>query len=383
MKKIGKYLVRIWLVISFFFVVASLVLLGLNGGRIGNLLSTYSIVNAAFYEMPDQEALWMGLNEGLVSGLGDPYSEYITKEEYDDFSERLQGGFAGIGIYFTVDEEGPLVLHIFEDSPAQSAGLLVGDRMLAADGVSLEGLDSEEIALLLKGEEGTSFRLLVRRETEVEEELYLTRAYVEVESTYAAKIKDTNIGYIYISNFTMVTAEQFRDNLIAFGDLDGLIIDLRNNGGGQTTGAYGVASLFLPKGPIVYEETRNSISMQEADGGNLDLPLVVLVNHNTASAAEILAGAIQDTNRGLLVGEQTFGKGTVQRFYQTLDGDYIKITIARYLTPNKRSIHGIGLTPDILFPMTEEEYVDALYAEIEPNPENDGQLAKALEMLQP
>ncbi len=374
----GKILAGICIV----FTVVSLIFLGINYDSVANLLSTYTIVNQAFYEEPDAEALWIGMNEGLVAGLGDPYSEYMTKEEYDDMSERLQGGFAGIGIYFTVDEEGPVVLFVFEDSPAETAGLLEGDRMLMADETSLDGLDSDEIAMLLKGEEGTSFILHVLRESGEEEDLNLTRAFVEYDSTYSAMIEGTNIGYIFISNFTMVTPEQFRDDLLELGDLEGLIIDLRNNGGGQTTGAYGVASLFLPEGPIVFEETRDSISMQEATGGNLSLPLAVLVNGNTASASEILAGAIQDTDRGVLVGEQTFGKGTVQRFYQTLHGDYIKITIARYLTPDKRSLHGIGLTPEYEIPMTEDEYLEAIYGEEALNTDTDPQLAKAVEVLQ-
>ena len=382
MKKALRITGRILSGICIGFTVASLIFLGINYDSIGNLLSTYTIVNQAYYEEPNAEALWDGMNEGLVSGLGDPYSEYMTREEYDEMSERLQGGFAGIGIYFTVDEEGPLVLFVFEDSPAEAAGLLEGDRMLMADDVSLDGLDSDEIASLLKGEEGTSFILKVLRESGEEEDLALTRAFVEYDSTYATMIGDTNIGYIYISNFTMKTPEQFRDDLLELGDMDGLVVDLRNNGGGQTTGAYGVASLFLPEGPIVFEETRDSISMQEATGGNLSLPLAVLVNGNTASASEILAGAIQDTERGVLVGEQTFGKGTVQRFYQTLGGDYIKVTIARYLTPNKRSLHDVGLTPEYEIPMTEEEYNEAIYGGEEIDPDIDPQLAKAVELLQ-
>jgi carboxyl-terminal processing protease len=378
LRVIGKILAGICIV----FTIASLIFLGINYDSVANLLSTYTIVNQAYYEEPDVEALWDGMNEGLVSGLGDPYSQYMTKEEYDAMSERLQGGFAGIGIYFTVDEEGPVVLFVFEDSPAEAAGLLEGDRMLLADDTSLDGLDSDQIAMLLKGDEGTSFILRVLRESGEEEELNLTRAFVEYDSTYSEMIEETNIGYIFISNFTMVTPEQFRNDLLELGELDGLVIDLRNNGGGQTTGAYGVASLFLPEGPIVFEETRDSISMQEATGGNLTLPLAVLVNGNTASASEILAGAIQDTERGVLVGEQTFGKGTVQRFYQTLHGDYIKITIARYLTPNKRSLHGIGLTPEYEILMTEDEYMEAIYGVEDINPETDPQLAKALELLQ-
>lgn len=382
MKKALQIIGKILAGICIIFTVATLIFLGTNYDSVGNLLSTYTIVNQAFYEEPDSEALWDGMNEGLVNGLGDPYSAYMTKEEYDAMSERLQGGFAGIGIYFTVDDEGPLVMAVFDDSPAEAAGLLEGDRMLMADDISLDGLDSDEIVLLLKGAEGTSFTLRVLRTSGEEEDLSLTRAFVEYDSTYSAMIEDTGIGYIYISNFTMLTPEQFRDDLLELGDIDGLIIDLRNNGGGQTTGAYGVASLFLPEGPIVFEETRDSISTQEATGGNLELPLAVLVNGNTASASEILAGAIQDTKRGVLVGEQTFGKGTVQRFYQTLQGDYIKLTIARYLTPNKRSLHGIGLTPEYEVPMTEEEYMEAIYGENALHLDIDAQLAKAVEVLE-
>ncbi|QRN86773.1 S41 family peptidase [Clostridia bacterium] len=382
MKKALRIIGKILAGICIIFTVATLIFLGINYDSVGNLLSTYTIVNQAFYEEPDSEALWDGMNEGLVNGLGDPYSAYMTKEEYDSMSERLQGGFAGIGIYFTVDDDGPLVMAVFEDSPAEAAGLLEGDRMLMADDISLDGLESDEIVLLLKGEEGTSFTLRVLRESGEEEDLVLTRAFVEYDSTFSSKIEDTDIGYIYISNFTMLTPEQFRDDLLELGDIDGLIIDLRNNGGGQTTGAYGVASLFLPEGPIVFEETRDSISTQEATGGNLELPLAVLVNGNTASASEILAGAIQDTKRGVLVGEQTFGKGTVQRFYQTLHGDYIKLTIARYLTPNKRSLHGIGLTPEYEVPMTEEEYMEAIYGENALHLDIDAQLTKAVEVLE-
>lgn len=382
MRKFTRITRNILLGFTVIFTLTSLSLLAVNYQGISNALSTYGIVNSYFYEKPDQADLWQGVNEGLVQGLGDPYSDYLTQEEYETMAERLQGGFAGIGIYFTVDEDGPKVVAVFDDSPAQKAGLEEGDVMVSADGVSLMDLDSEEIALLLKGPADTSFSLLVNKEEGGQETLLLKRAFVEYETLLSRTLADGSIGYIYLSSFTMKTAEQFKAALIEMGDLEGLVIDLRNNGGGQTTGAYGVAALFLEEGPIAYEETRRNIRMQEATGGDLDLDLVVLVNGNTASASEILAGAIQDTQRGPLVGSQTFGKGTVQRFFRTLKGDYIKMTIARYLTPKKRSLHGEGLVPDYPVPMDEEETLEALYGEGAPDPDQDAQLRKALELLQ-
>lgn len=381
MKRFGRITGKILLGFTVIFTLTTLILVGTNYQRIGNALSTYGIVNNYFYEKVDQQTLWDGISEGLVQGLGDPYSEYITKDEYEAMSEKLQGGFAGIGIYFTVDEDGAKVVSVFDDSPAEKAGLREGHIMLQADAQSLEGLEMDEISVYLKGPEGTSFDLLVKEEDASTKTLTLTRAFVDYETLYGTKIADSNLGYIYLSSFTMKTPEQFRETLIGLGDIDGLVIDLRNNGGGQTTGAYGVAALFLPEGPIVFEETRRSISAQEASGGNLEMPLAVLVNENTASASEILAGAIQDTDRGQLIGSNTFGKGTVQRFFRTLNGDYVKITIARYLTPAKRSLHGEGLKPDVEVLMDEEATMRALYGEDAPNPSIDPQLQKAMDML--
>lgn len=364
------------------FTLLALIFGGLYFRDFANLFSVWGIVNTAYIESPDRDSLIAGASRGLVKGLEDPYSEYVTGEEYQETLERLSGAFAGLGIYFTMEEEIPTVVYVFPESPAEKAGLVNGDRILSAGDTEFAGMEMDQVSEVLKGPEGSLVTILVEREDGTRVELDIIRESIEYQTIYSSRLEsDPDIGYVHISSFSQKTPEQLGEALEGLGDIRGLVLDLRQNGGGEVTGALGTAAYFLPKGPIIFEESRYNIRTQEAMGGNTDMPLVVLVNGNSASAAEIVAGAIQDTGRAMLVGEQTFGKGIVQRYFPTWGGDWVKLTVTRYLTPKKRSIHGEGLTPDRVIPMTEEQYMEALYGETSPDPAADPQLQEALDLL--
>ncbi len=382
MKKIIRVIQIGLLVFCVLFTSLSLVFLGIHYQDITNLLSTWGIVNSAFIESPDRSTLFTGASRGLVEALGDKYSEYVTGEEFAQVQERLGGEFAGIGIYFTMEEDVPLVVFVFPDSPAEQEGLREGDRILVADGTQLAGMDMEEVSDLLKGPEDTRVVLLVEREDGTTEELTLTRAFIQYITIHSQRVDAApQIGYVHISSFSRRTPEQLEAALDELGEISGLVLDLRHNGGGEVSGALGAAAFFVPEGPIIFEESRYNIRAHESTGGNVEMPLVILVNGSTASSAEIVAGAIQDTGRAPLIGEQTFGKGIVQRYFPTTGGDFVKLTVTRYLTPRKRSIHGEGLRPDIEIPMSDEQYMQAIFGPQGPDPEGDPQLARALELL--
>ncbi|MBM6828714.1 S41 family peptidase [Anaerotignum lactatifermentans] len=293
---------------------------------------------------------------GLAAGAGDTYTYYLSAEMMAQQTEKNSGHFVGIGVDVTVNEEGYCqIVSVTAGGPAEAAGIQTGDVIVEVDGESVDGVDANEVVSRIKGEEGTEVALGVRRGEDILT-LTVTRQDIQV-TTVEGRMLEDGIGYISISAFRENTYDQFRealDALLAEG-MEGLVLDLRDNTGGLVPTAYEIGEELLPEGTMVYtldkEGNRKDLV---CDAQYLDLPLVVLVNGYSASASEILAGAIQDTGRGELIGTQTFGKGLIQRLYTLSDGSGINVTIQKYYTPNGTSIHGVGLTPDLVVEQPEE-----------------------------
>lgn len=338
--------------------------------KVDEVLST---LDSYYMEDYDTKALYEEGIRGLVDGIGDPYTTYFTEDEYADFMESMGGSYEGIGVvvsYGETDEE-ILVVAPFKGSPGEEAGVEPGDRIIAVDGEDVIGEELDMVVDQIRGEEGTDVVLTVMRDSE-RIEIPITRGTIEVP-TIDSQVLDDNLGYIAMSQFDEVTAEQFKealDSLNAEGT-EGLIIDLRNNPGGYLQIAYQIADMLLAKDQmVVYTEDRqgNRSELVTRENTSYEKPLVVLVNGNSASASEILSGAIKDHGVGTLVGTTTFGKGLVQRTFELEDGSALKITIQKYFTPNGNYIHGVGIEPDVV-------------VEVDPESETDVQLEKAKDVL--
>lgn len=324
--------------------------------------------------------LQTGIYKGMMDALGDPYSVYYSAEELDVFMQQAEGTYYGIGAYMSLDAATglPLVTGVIPGTPAESADIRPDDLVYEVDGVSVYGMSLDAAVALIKGPEGTSVTLTIVRESEDDFlEITLNRAKVETP-TVTLTMFENDMAYIEIQEFDDVTVDQFAEALAeAKGSgMKGLIIDLRGNPGGSLKAVTDICKMILPEGMIVYTEDKNGDRDEyKCDGKReLKVPLVVLTDGNSASAAEIMAGAIKDHGMGTLVGTTTFGKGIVQQVVPFRDGSAIKITISAYYTPNGNNIHGIGIEPDIECPFDSEAYYGS-----EDHPDN--QLEKAKEVL--
>lgn len=338
-------------------------------------------IDEYFYleEITDEE-LQDGIYKGMLEALNDPYSEYYTKSELQDLMEEMAGIYYGIGAYVSLDEETslPKISGVIAGTPAEEVGLRENDLIYQVGDVSTYGLTLTEAVSYIRGEEGTEVTLTIIREG-VSDYLEITATRRKVESpTVEYEMLDNHMGYIQIVNFEDVTADQFADALATLrgSEMESLILDLRGNPGGSLTSVVDVANMLLPKGLIVYTEDKNGKRSEYSCDGKreIDIPMVVLVDMNSASAAEILAGAIQDYGKGTLVGTTTFGKGIVQQVIPFKDDTAVKITISSYFTPLGRNIHEIGIEPDVLCEFDGEAYYGS-----EERPDN--QLEKAKEVL--
>ncbi|MCL2603425.1 MAG: S41 family peptidase [Defluviitaleaceae bacterium] len=331
--------------------------------EIFDLLDRYSII--AF----EREEMFDGMYRGLLDGVDDPYTQYFDQDALEAFRVRTEGVFAGIGVTSLMDESGEYltVYEVFDNSPAHNAGLLAGDKFLAVDGESVVGQPQGEITDKIRGPEGTTVRLTMLRPDEYDEDyngdsadglifdVHIVRAMVEVPTVFYQMPED-GIGLIRIDGFARMTLPQFNealDDLIGQG-IRALIIDVRNNPGGSMPAVVQITNRLVPEGIITYTEHADGRrEYHRATEEYLGLPLVVLVNGRSASASEILAAAVQDTGAGTIIGTQTYGKGSVQNLMYLSDGHAVKMTIAKYFTPNGISIHGIGVTPDVVVEMDE------------------------------
>lgn len=323
----------------------------------------------------DEDALAEGIYSGYTAALGDPYTEYYDREETAALMESTSGEFSGIGATMTQNTDGPgaVITAVYEGSPAAEAGLQAGDVISKVDGNDVSGMDLDSIVSLIKGEKGTEVKITVLRYGQ-EIETAAVRDIIQMQTVDSVMLDD-QVGYISVSEFDDVTYDQFKsalDSLEAQG-MAGLVIDLRNNPGGNLDTVTDMLKLLLPEGPIVSITDKNGDTEEiTCDGSNeFTKPLAVLVNQYSASASEVFCGAVQDYGIGSIVGVTTFGKGVVQQLMDLGDGTCLKVTIAEYYTPSGRSINGVGVKPDV-----EAEYVyDA------ENPEADNQLETAVETV--
>lgn len=342
------------------------------------------IAKENFLYEADEDKMLNGALEGTLRALGDPYTQYFTKEKFDALMQDTQGSYKGIGVYITASDDNKiLVVSPIEDTPAEKAGLKTGDKILRVNGKEYTAEQMDEAVSIMKTGPGTSVLLTIQREKEDGSkdisDVTVNREEIKIKTIKSSMLQD-NIGYIRITTFDMQTADDFK---VAYNDLKnqgikGLVIDLRYNPGGIIDATVAISDIFMGEGVITYTKTKaGKVEYFKSDANAENVPIAILINEGSASASEIMAGAMKDTARATLIGTKTFGKGivqSVQRFGS--DGEGIKMTVSEYFTPNGINIHGIGIEPDIEIVLPEDskgygyEYYDT-----------DNQLQKAVELI--
>ncbi len=319
---------------------------------------------------------------GYVYGLEDPYTTYMSKVEFDAFMENSSGTYYGIGASIVADEIDNTIKVVlpFAGSPSYEAGIRPGDKIIKVNGEEVYGSKLNEGLALIKGRKGTKVTLtILKNDSKEYVDIEITRDEISLPTISDKKIDD-KIGYIRITGFDRITLKQFNeayDRLLSEG-IEGLIIDVRNNPGGLLDVVGDITDRLIPEGIITYTEEKNGKRDDIlSDAEEIEIPLVILMNRYSASASEVLSGAVQDTGKGILIGEQSFGKGLVQNIFPLGDGSALKVTVAKYYTPNGVCIQDVGLTPDIKVEMTDEQYfnIDTLTLD------EDAQLKTAVEYI--
>lgn len=339
------------------------------------------IIDRDFIDSVSDDQLSEGMYRGIMEALNDPYAEYYNTEEWIEMQNDTEGIYFGIGAYLMKDMDYlyPRVTGIIDNTPAQEAGLKTDDIIIEVEGEEVYDMSLTDVVNRIRGEEGTKVHLKIIRgaDTADREELEFDVERRKVETpTVTSEMKDNNIGYIRISEFDTVTVDQFAEALaeVKGKNATGLIIDLRDNPGGSLKSVVDIAGMLLPAGKVVYTEDKyGRQDVYKCDGKHeINIPMAVLVNGNSASASEILAGAIKDYKKGTLIGTTTFGKGIVQRIFELKDDSAVKLTVSHYYTPNGNDIHKVGITPDVELEFDREAYE---------KDETDNQLQKAIEIL--
>lgn len=329
-----------------------------------------------FYLELDEEDIESGMYKGMFEATGDKYTRYMTAEEFAAYNDSTNGNYVGIGVLSDVSEDEIHVTRVFTNSPAEKAGILAGDYIVEVDGEHIDEFGYERLIDIMLGEDGTDIEVIVNRNEE-EVVFNLKRGKVEVPFISSEVIGD--VGYIYIYQFGTDVSKEFDEHVESMTKqgVKGLIIDVRDNPGGLVTESTKIADELMGKGLIIYTlDNKDNRREYSSDRSKLDLPVVFLANENSASASEILLGAIQDSETAEIIGVQTFGKGIVQGVSSLADGSGYKITFSQYFTPSGTVIHEKGVTPDYII-----EYEGIINGE-EPNVLEDLQLKKALEILE-
>lgn len=316
---------------------------------------TYEDILNTYYEDVNANNLLQAGIEGMVDYLGDPYADYMNAERASEFNEEVEGEYTGIGaeIVYNYDAEIISIGKVFENGPAEKAGLKTNDILLEVDGENIEGLSSRQIAEKVKGKRGTSVLIKIKRDDK-EMELSVKRDKIDIESVFTKTYKENGkkIGYIRISIFAGNTASQFRDKLseLEKENFDSLLIDVRNNSGGYLTTVTDIISMFTKKDSIIFQlSTKGEIEkIKDQTKEKKDYPVYVLTNGSSASASEVLASAIKENYKGTILGTKTYGKGKVQKAYDLSSGAKIKYTFQEWLTPNGNSIDSVGVTPNVV-----------------------------------
>ncbi len=326
----------------------------------------------------DEQAVEDSIASGVLDGIGDRYAKYYSKEEFQRMMEDSSGEYSGVGISVIMNDDGQIVVYkVFPGTPAEAAGVYATDIIVEADGVrNFEDLD--ELVSIVRGEEGTTVDITFARGDE-EYQVTLERKTIITPSVEVRMLED-NIGYLAISSFDKATVSQFNDALQALEDqgMEALIIDVRDNPGGDYDAVVAMADRVLPAGTIITTRNKEGIVREETsdEEHQVKVPMAVLINGNTASASELFSGAIQDYHLGYIVGETSYGKGVVQSIFRLNDGSGMKFTTETYYTPSGRCVDGEGVTPDYPVAIPEEAYEDGVITD-----EEDLQLQKAIELL--
>lgn len=366
MKKFGKFILALILVAGVGFTGFTL---GQNSSvskssstrdaeHIAQMEGLKSLLDQNFLFDYDDEQIYEGSLKGMFANLGDPYTAYYTPDEFKKLMESLNGRYSGIGLSVQASKEGYIkAVSVFDDSPAKEAGIESGDYITKVNGKAFGPNQLEEAVAEIKGEPGSDVTLTILRTEEgttnsKEFDVKVTRADVNVDTIDddILEVRGKKIGYIHIKAFDDITWKDFSDSYskLMAQDIDGLILDVRNNPGGALDVVINIADNFLDEGVIVTtKDKKGNVATEKSDANASDIPMVVLQNENSASASEILAGAMKDRGRAKVIGTQSFGKGVVQKVFNLEDGAGAKITISEYFTPNGTQINKVGVTPDI------------------------------------
>ena len=347
----------------------------------GNLEKYREIIDKYYLGEVDENKLEEGAIKGYIEGLGDPYTEYISKEDMEDYLNDTMGNFVGIGIYMVKNTtyDKIQVLSTIKDGPAEKAGIQAGDLIVSVDGITYTASDMTTAANNIKGEAGTKVNVEIQRENQIIK-YELTREKVKVNPV-EGKVLENNIGYIQFSSFDETTAEDFKNKFEELNKkgIKSLIIDLRNNGGGIVDQALEIADYITDKDSVLLYEVdkTNKETVKKAQNDPIiNMPIVILTNENTASASEILAGALKDLGKAKTVGTTTYGKGVIQQILRLSDGSGLKITIEEYQTPNRNKINKVGIEPD-----EKVELPDTVTNIFNVKENEDTQLQKAIGMI--
>lgn len=356
-----------------------------NIGNVGNFLRTVKILDSYSLEPLSLSQKAEGAITGMVDQLGDPYSYYLDKDEYADLMTEVSGSYEGLGIYLATEEgaDYTIVMAPIKGSPAFDAGLLAGDEIVKINGEDMAGVSADQIATKIKTGEETHFVLEVRRKGEMLT-FELDRTKIDIPSVDGQFLEGQDgIAYISISSFAENTPTELKDVISGLeqeGEIKGILLDLRNNPGGSVSAVLQVADMFLTQGQhILWVEEKDDETCYDAENTNpYSYPVVMLVNENSASASEILSGAMQDNKRATIVGTTTFGKGIIQTVYALSDGAAVKVTTAEYLSPDKNKIHKVGVKPDVEVELGSDD-ISIIYSL---DMSLDPQLAEANKILQ-
>ena len=346
-----------------------------------SLKNIRSLLNKYYLNDIDEDKAIDGAIEGYVAALGDKYTEYIPKDEMEEYTQNLMGNYVGIGIYMAKNTKDNTIVVIspIKYSPAEEAGILPGDIIKKIDGTEYNGDSMDAAANNIKGVEGSTVKLEIQRGQEIKT-FEITRKKITTNPVVAEKLEN-NIGYLEVSSFDENTAENFKakyEELKSQG-ITSLIIDLRNNGGGLVEEALKIADYIVPKDKellVTIDKDKKEKVEKSKEDVLIDMPIVVLVNKNSASSSEILAGALKDLNEATIVGNTTYGKGVIQQLLQLRDGAGLKVTVEEYYTPNRTKINGVGIEPN-----EKVDLPESVENPLSVERKDDTQLQKAMEIL--